>query len=55
MLPEEVQATMAKVLFIVFATIMLCLGRVKASSFNSAAAGSNITKVLNSQNHLSNQ
>ena len=30
MLPHEVQATMAKVLFLVFATFVLCFGRARA-------------------------
>lgn len=30
MLPHEVQATMAKILFLIFATFILCFGRARA-------------------------
>ena len=34
MMPHEAQATMAKILFFVFATFVLCLGKTRAASFN---------------------
>ena len=35
MLPEEAQALMAKVLLIVFGTLMLCFSKVRASELQS--------------------
>jgi len=35
MFPEEVQATMAKVLFFVFATCLLCFSRARAGELGA--------------------
>jgi hypothetical protein len=37
MMPHEAQATMAKILFFVFATFVLCLGKTRAASIESHA------------------
>lgn len=34
MLPEEAQALMAKVLLVVFGTLILCMSKVRASEFS---------------------
>jgi len=45
MLPEEAQALMAKVLLVVFGTLMLCLSKVRASELASQPLN-NSTKVI---------
>jgi hypothetical protein len=34
MMPHEAQATMAKILFFIFATFVLCLGKARAESIS---------------------
>ena len=38
MLPNEAQETIAKILFLVFATLMLCFGKVQASDATKVSA-----------------
>ena len=35
MLPHELQATMAKILFIIFATCLLCITKVRANDLKT--------------------
>ena len=42
MLPEEMQALMAKLLLILFATFMFCLGKVRAESFAQVSCQSSV-------------
>jgi hypothetical protein len=48
MLPDEMQAVMAKVIFFVFATLVLCFGRAHAESKTT-----NSFQLSAVQNHIS--
>jgi hypothetical protein len=51
MLPEEMQALMAKLLLILFATFMFCLGKVRAESLAPHACQSSIVVTMENSSH----